>query len=303
MKKLISAFLTLSLTLSLCACNSSVPTETDTTTKFTSEGFTLSVPNEYADLLIVDTTFTQEQDGTFFSVREKASVNAAKTLWPDDETIGGGFLFGIGRIGEAAFHQSMMAGMTGMDVFARDEKGNYYIYYHPTDVQLIRVGDYTDADWELWTDLCEWAAGVKLTFLFENRLTPYYRTYTDIDCALHYITYGGGTAHLTKTHGDAVYTPDLSDSLLYLEQLLDDVLFYTVQSGDFDPEGDYISLSAPEMFGHTVFDFFVNEGQQQFIRQTFSHTDDIAPIYYMANRDGGFFPAGQVMADWLTSLS
>ena len=55
MKKLISAFLTLTLTLSLCACNSSVPTETDTTTKFISEGFTLSVPNEYADLLLVDT--------------------------------------------------------------------------------------------------------------------------------------------------------------------------------------------------------------------------------------------------------
>ena len=284
--------------LSLCACASSTPTEIDTTTKFTSKGFTLSIPNEYADLLIVDTTVSEGSDGTFFSVHEKASVEASKVLWPDDETMRGGFLFGIGRVNEDQFHEMMMWGMTGADVFARDDEGNYYIYYHPTDVQLVRV-EYTDADWEQWAELCEWSADADLTFLFENHsLRPYSRTYSDVDCFLHFVTYGDGSIQLTKKRGDAVYTPDLSDSIPYLEQLLDDVLFHTVQGGDFDPTGDYITLDASGMYRHGSFDFFIDEGQQQYIRLY----QGPETSYFMASKNGQFFPAGQVVADWLASL-
>ena len=296
MKKRIPTFLTLVLALSLCACTPSTPTQTDTTTQFTSVGFTLSVPNEYEDLLLVDTSVSDAKDGTFFSVREKASVEAVKQMWPGDE--GGGFLFAIGRVDETAFHDMMIWGMTGAEVFARDEEGNYYIYYHPTDVQLVRV-EYTEADWELWTDLCEWAADMDVTFLFENpSLLPYWRTYSDVDCFLHFVTYGDGSIQLTKKGGDAVYTPDLSDSMPYLEQLLDDVLFHTVQGGDIDLEGDYITLDASGMYRHGSFDFFIDEGQQQYIRLY----QGPETSYFIASKNGEFFPAGQVMADWLDSL-
>lgn len=297
MKYKFSLILALLLTLVLCACTPSTPAEVDTTTKFTSEGFTLSIPNEYADLLIVDTTVTDAKDGIFFTVREKASVEASRVLWPDDETMVGGLLFSIGRVDETAFREMMIWGMTGADVFARDKDGNYYIRYHPTDVQLVRV-EYTDADWEQWGNLCKWA-DIEPTFLEENpRLIPYERTYTDIDCALHYIAYGEGSPQLT-TYGDEFYTPSQSDSLPYVEQLLDDVLFHTVKDGDFDPNGSYITLLAPDMFQYTSFDFFTGKGQQQYIRQNF---DDIEPIYYVASHNGSFFPAGQVVADWLSTL-
>ena len=300
MKKL--AFL-LVLILSLCSCAPSVPTETDTTTKFTSAGFTLSVPNEYADLLIVDTTVHTEPDGTFFSVHEKASVEASQEMYPDDPTMKGGFLFGIGRIDEDAFHRSMMAGMTGMDVFARDNEGAYYIYYHPTDVQLIRAGDYTDADWEQWSDLCEWANDVKATFLFDNAaLNPYERTYSEVDCILHYIAYGDGSARLRYKHGDAIYTPELADSMPHLEQLLDDVMFYPLREGEFAPEGNYITLDTTTLFDHVSFDFFTDEGQQHIIRQNYLYPDDVVePAYYVASKDGNFFPAGKIMAEWIHS--
>lgn len=290
--------LALLLALTLCACTPSTPTEIDTTTKFTSEGFTLSIPNEYADLLLVDTTVSDAKDGTFFSVHEKASVEASKALWPDDETMRGGFLFSIGRVDEATFHEMMMWGMTGADVFARDEEGNYYIYYHPTDVQLVRV-EYTDADWEQWGNLCKWA-DIEPTFLEENpRLIPYERTYQDIDCVLHYVAYGDGSALLTKKNGDEIYAPELSDSMPYLEQLLDDVMFYPLQNDpDFDLEGDYITLTAPEMYAHASFDFFVDEGQQQYIRMYMG----LEPSYFVASRNGEEFPAGQVVSDWLSSL-
>ena len=299
MKRKFFFVLALVLALSLCACTPSTPTEVDTTTKFTSEGFTLSIPNEYVDLLIVDTTVSEAKDGTFFSVHEKASVEASKALWPDDETMRGGFLFGIGCVDKATFHEMMMYGMTGSDVFARDNEGNYYIYYHPTDVQLVRV-QYTEADWEQWVELCEWA-DIKPTFLEENpSLIPYERTYSDVDCALHYIAYGEGSAHLTRKRGDAVYAPDLSNSMPYLEQLLDDVMFHSAtEIDDLDLEGDYITLDVSDMYRYASFDFFIDEGQQQYIRLY----QGLETSYFVASRDGEFFPAGQVVADWLASLN
>lgn len=298
MKAFVRCALCLATLLLLVSCKNSAPTQVDTTTKFTSAGFTLSIPNEYVDLLLVDTTVSEGKDGTFFSVHEKASVEASKALWPDGETMGGGFLFGIGRVDEDTFHDMMIWGMTGADVFATDKDGNYYIYYHPTDVQLIRE-EYTDADWEQWKELGQWASGIDVTFLFENHsLRPYERTYTDIDCALHYIAYGEGSAQLTN-YGDVFYASERAQSMPHVEQLLDDVLFHRVEGGDFNPDGRHITLLAPDMFQYTSFDFFLDEGQQQYIRQNY---DDIEPVYYIATRDGEFFPAGQVIADWQSSL-
>ena len=197
----------------------------------------------------------------------------------------------------------MIGGMTGMDVFARDKDGNYYIYYHPTDVQLVRVGDYTEADWEQWGNLCEWA-DIEPVFLAENpSLIPYERTYSDVDCALHCIAYGDGSIRLARKNGDAIYAPGVSESMPYLEQLLDDVMFYSLQSGDFDPEGDYISLTVPEISSHFSFDFFVDEGQTQFIRQNINYTDGTETIYYVASKSGEEFPAGNVVSDWLGALA
>lgn len=297
-KKLLTLSLALLLSLSLFAYTPSTPTEVDTTTKFTSEGFTLSIPNEFVDLLLVDTTVTEGPRSTFFSVHEKASVEASKALWPEDETMVGGFLFSIGRVDEDAFHEMMMYGMTGADVFARDNEGNYYIYYHPTDVQLVRV-EYTEADWEQWGELCEWA-DVKAAFVEENPgLTPYERTYSDVDCVLHYAAYGDGFTLLTDKYGDEIYAPELSDSMPCLEQLLDDVLFHPIQGDpDFDLTGNYITLTAPEAYAHASFDFFLDEGQQQYIRMYMG----LNTSYFAASRDGEMFPAGQVIADWVSSL-
>ena len=302
MKKL-ALFLTLALLL--CGCAPTHPVETDTTTKFASQGFTLSVPNEYVDLLIVDTKVNDGADGTFFSVHEKASVEASKKLWPDDPA-GGGFLFGIGRVDETHFNEMMAWGMTGADVFARDSKGNYYIYYHPTDVQLIRVDDYTDADWEQWGELGQWGAQAKESFIADNPgLTAYQRTYTDLDCALVHVAFWKEEHKLREKGGGQVYTPGHPKSLPYVERLLDDVMYFgLLTTEELNPDGHYIRLSVPGTLPHTSFDFFTDEGQQQYIRQNFHFSDDteIEPTYLVASKDGGFFPAGKVLSDWLAAL-
>lgn len=169
MKKL-ACFLVLVLTL--CACAPTTPVETDTTTKFTARGLTLSIPNEYMDLLLVE---VPDEIGFYryiFSVHEKASVEAGKELYPG-ENVGGGFLFAIGQVDSEGLQELRDIDMTGAEILATDAQGNYYIYYHPTDVQLLRV-EYTDADWEQWIALGEWATQMKQDFLSQNpHLTPY----------------------------------------------------------------------------------------------------------------------------------
>lgn len=289
--------LALVLVLSLCSCAPSTPTEIDTTTKFTSQGFTLSIPNEYVDLLIVDTTVSEAKDGTFFSVHEKASVDASRALWPDDETVGGGFLFGIGRMGENEFKDMMCADMSGVEVVARDGDNNYYVRYHPTDVQLIRDGDCTDADWEQWKELGQWASGAVDTFVAENpALTPYTRTSNDIDIVLNRIDHWGEAAALSPCNSDSEFSPTREQSAPYVGQLLDDVLFHSSHSPA--PEGECISLTIPSLDWR--FDFFTDEEQSHYIRHVFS---DGMESLCIASRDGELFPAGQIVADWLASLN
>ena len=169
MKKLA---LLLVLLLTLCACSSTNPAAPDTGAEFTARGLTLSIPDEYADLLLVE---VPDEIGFYryiFSVHEKASFEAGEELYPG-ENVKAGFLFAIGQVDENGLQELWEIGMTGAQVLATDAQGNYYVYYHPTDVQLLRV-EYTDADWEQWTMLGEWAVQMKQEFLAQNpHLTPY----------------------------------------------------------------------------------------------------------------------------------
>ena len=58
--------------------------------------------------------------------------------------------------------------MSGVEVFARDEDGRYFMYYHPTDVRIVRE-NYDDAEGlRQWSALNEWAAAVPDSLLTEN---------------------------------------------------------------------------------------------------------------------------------------
>lgn len=295
-KPLFAGAFALVLVLSLCACTPSAPTEVDTTTKFTSAGFTLSVPNEYVDLLIVDTTATDGPRSMFFSAHEKASVEASKALWPDDDTMVGGFLFGIGRVTEDEFRDVMCREMAGSEVFAVDEDGNYYMYYHPTDVQLIRDGVVeTEADWALWTELCEWAAGAPDRFMADNPgLTSLRRTNTSLDICLNRLLYWEDVAFtLTHSSMSAAISPTHEQSLPHLERLT------ACQVSNADeatvPDSEYITLHIPDE--NARFDFFL-DGNGLF-REFFF---DGSSALYRMDCDSGT-PAGQIALDWYSAVA
>lgn len=291
-KQLAAILLTLALSLSLCACAPSTPTEVDTTTKFTSEGFTLSIPNEYKDLLIIDTTVTEGRGSMFFSVREKASVEACKKLYGND--LGAGFLFGIGRLNESDFKIALCGDMSGSEVFAKDDAGYYYMYYRPTDVQLIREGDCTDADWAQWAELGQWGSSATDMFIVENEgLTPYYRTNTDLDIFLNRLAYLPDEYEFTLTRPDTDKAPVPSKelSLPYLEQLMNGTFTYVDKKSA--PECEYISLNLPDSL--VRFDFFLAEnGDANYVRQVWG--DGMEALYLATYEDGTL--AGQTMLGW-----
>ena len=298
-KHLPSLLLAFTLALALSACApASTPTEVDTRAKYTNKGLTLSIPNEYLDLLVIASPDERGIYSEMFRVHERASLEAAEAMF--GEGVGGGWLFSIGRVTKAEFQEMMLGGMTGAEAFATDADGYYYIYYHPTDVQLVRLDEYTDADWKLWTELCEWASAMADTFRDDNPgLTPYFRTYKDIDCALHWIACTSKKATLRAKDSTNAYTPTFFESLPYAEQLLD-VLYFDYISGDLNPEGNYITLSVPDALPYATFDFFTDEDQQQFIRQ---NSPDSEPIFFVASVDGKEFPAGAIVARWLDAVS
>lgn len=284
-KKLLSLSLVLVLLVSLCSCTPSASTDPYT---ITNAGMTLSIPTEYHDLLLIDLESGFPQRKMHFRVSEKASVDAGGGN-------GGGLLFGIGRITEAEFRDLMCGEMAGAEVFAVDESGNYYMAYYPSDVQLIRDGEETEADWALWSELCEWAAGAPDRFMADNPgLTPCRRTNTDLDICLNRLLYWQDIPFtLTLSSMAATRFPTKEQSLPYLEQLTACQVSYA--DGAATPEAEYITLHIPEE--NARFDFFLDDSG---LFREFFH--DGRSSLYRIDCDGGT-SAGQIVQDWYTAAA
>lgn len=134
------------------------------------------LPEEYLDLLIVDTELQAGADGRLcplIKVYEKASVEAAEADFGSGE--GYGFLFGIVAVDEAVLPQYQFSFGDG-GIFARG--GNwYYAKTAPTDVQFYRGGigaeiDPESEDWQTWETLNALWDTVQADFIARNGLTP-----------------------------------------------------------------------------------------------------------------------------------
>lgn len=182
MRRLEASALFLAFFLALSACGGEgepaagppdPPLDDSDTVLYQANGLDIALPAEYQDLLRVDTSFPDAAESwkPLISVYEKASYEAAMEEYGG----GGGFLFGLLVMDQAAFEQHISADGSGIDVFATDGE-RYYAYTYPTDVQFCRPGGDVGTqseDWKTWEELCEIGPQVREDFLERNGLQSF----------------------------------------------------------------------------------------------------------------------------------
>ena len=135
-----------------------------------SEGLSLPVPAEYADLVLVE--LPKEGENFLFRVSEKASVEAVKAMGRT-ETAGAGELFEIRKTTEEDARALVENDIPGETVFGKDGEGNYYVISRPTDVRIERedmnlLMDPEGEEMKRWQELNRWASEEAGYFLEAN---------------------------------------------------------------------------------------------------------------------------------------
>lgn len=232
---------------------------------FTNDGMNLTIPEDIEALLTVEVP-ENDARGILFTVSETESIEAAKKQ--DAAWDGAGFLFSIGRASEKAMHEMLCNDMSGQIVFAGDGKGTYYVFYHPTDVRMVRE-DYQDQEAiGRWTTLNEWAGTVRDSFIAENEgLTAEQHGNTVLDIDLARILYQEGTHYTVSTTEFGPIEAGKVDAAEFIKPLTENVV-YEIVDGEEAPDGEYVVLNFPE--DDVRFDFFKMEGKENYVRQVWS---------------------------------
>ncbi len=312
-KVIISLVLMLAMAFSLTACGSSgettVTVSGDSVTVdnvalrpdgeagllYENAGVKLLVPLEYDELLQTE-VLEDSEDGMLFRVSEKASIEAAKKQGVDVD--GPGWLFSIGKIDEAAMQDMLLyTDLSGTEIFAKDAYGDYYVYYHPTDVRYVRENNEAmAADQEIWTQLNEWAWGkVRESILTENpQLMANPVGSTSLDLYLARIAYMPGARYTLSTTEYGPVEPKAGefDAAEFVDRLMNGVR-YEFADGEA-PDGEYVVLNFPD--DGVRFDFFRMEGKENIIREVHEGSD--YETLYTATFEDGETKASEVLQEW-----
>ena len=209
---------------------------------FSSGGYTLTVPQEIKDLVAVDTQ--NLEGGMLFSVSEIASVEAAeKNGYGADSGLG--WLCGVAKVTTDELHELLCGDMSGRDVFAQDEDGNFFLLCRPTDVRIEREGQITDADMQQWSKLNAWVTDVLPTDFINSNGGLYraWRGNSELEIYLNRIAWTDVNYYLTSLDKGQV-DPTKLDKAPYVEDLLKDP---NVEWLDGEaPDGEYLVLTFPE---------------------------------------------------------
>lgn len=266
---------------------------------YENDGLKLLIPLEY-DALLQTEVLTDDEDGLLFSISEIASIMAAKKTGYEDA--GAGWLFSIGRVDESMMYEMTCRDMSGEEIFAKDGDGNYYVYYHPTDVRFVREdNEAMQADQVIWTELNDWASGtVREQFIAQNEaLSVEIKSNTMLDMYLAQLASLPGVRY---TVGNLEYGPveplDTFDAEPYLDRLTNDVYFEEVYDEEA-PDGEYIVLTFPDE--DIRFDFFYAENGENTVRAVWDWGDGGEELYKAVFKDETLSTT-EIMQEWYNAL-
>ena len=252
-----------------------------------------TVPDEYKDLVTVDTS----KENVLFSVTENESVEAAKKQ--GSFAPGVGWLFDFAKISAEEAHQKMTADMSGCDIIAVDNDGNYYVSYHPTDVRMVR-DDYNDKEsTERWSKLCQWASTDAIkSFIDENGLTEKTVGNSDVEISLYSILYGAEKNYTLSTLQYGPLEPKDVNGEQYIEKLTTSVKYEYADSSE-TPDGEYVVLNFPDK--KERYDFFFAQGKENYIRKVYG--DDESEVLFKATFEDETVKASEIMQQWYDMIA
>lgn len=318
MKAVTGALLALAISLSLAACTKAEPetpavtgesettedlylrSEGETGKIYENDGFRLLIPPEYDELLLTETP-ENNPDGILFDVSEKASVEAAEAMGSED--YGPGWLFSIGRADDARQKMMRCFDMSGAEIFAADNEGNFFVFYHPTDVRYMREDDEAmRRDQEQLSALTAWTRdNVRSSFLRENSdLTEKRFTNTLADMYLARLAYLPGVEYTLSAAEQDALSPDAEgfDASPWLDTLVESATFTWVDESE-TPGGEYIVLAFPD--DDVRFDFFRMEDKENYVRALWF--DGEYSELYRADFADGATRASELLQAWYDALA
>lgn len=261
-------------------------------------GYVLPVPEEYDSLIRVELP-EDDPDGTLFSITEIASADAAKAKGIEDAGLG--FVGSIARITEEELQDLLCGDMSGMDVIAADQEGNYFLFCHPTDVRIeFAEGADMDAAMKQFSELNEWASGKMCEDFIEANegLEEKHFSNSSLDIVLAQIAYKDFRDYTLSTLEFGPAEPGDVDPASFLKRMEGMKLDYTDEEA---PDGEYCVLNLPEE--NRRFDFFPGEESQNLVREviTLEDGDEITVMYQAVFPEEGE-TISKVMNDWYQAL-
>lgn len=262
--------------------------------EYENEGLNLEIMPKYNKLITVETP-ADSTEGILFSVSETASLEAGSFE-------GAGWLFSIGKISEERLHEMLCQDMSGAIVFAKDETGNYFVLYHPTDVRFERATvEEMQNDVAQWTMLNEWANNVPEQFADKNGLERVGFGNSELDI---YVARAAWMDNVDVTLSTTEFGPVEAknvDGTPYAEHVLQGYFWETDLAET--PDGEYVVLNFPEE--NVRLDFFfapgayarVVSGEHERLYQAgwydddYSYADSMQEWYYAAAELAGVKPA------------
>ncbi|ORT99314.1 hypothetical protein D081_2043 [Anaerovibrio sp. JC8] len=294
-KRLWAAAMAVFVAIMMTACMAGMekPVAAKTADKtYQRDGLKLMVPYEFKNQLLVSTK--PHRNESLFSVSEKASLEAAKAQHQEYE--GAGWLFDIAKISKTQLEDSLCHDMSGIDVFAKDEKDNYFIMCHPTDVRYMREDNKAmERDFHQWEELTKWSyTKVPTEFIRDNNgLTPVTYDNSDVAIYLAQTAYRPDEYYTISSTEYRPVKPEKVNAAPYVEKLIRNVKYDMVDLAE-TPTGDFVILDFPADM--VSLNFFTAKGQENYVREV--HSNGTVLLFKASFKDSSIL-AGEVMSQWL----